>query len=51
MFFVSKIFNLDETGLFYRLMPDKTFKFTVENCGGGKLLKDRIPVMVAALEV
>ncbi|XP_065157210.1 tigger transposable element-derived protein 4-like [Atheta coriaria] len=42
------IFNADETGLFYKLMPNKTLKFNCENCSGGKLSKDRITVMVAA---
>lgn len=41
----DEIFNADETGLFYKLMPDKTLKFKDENCSGGKLSKD---VMVAA---
>ncbi|CAB3246373.1 unnamed protein product [Arctia plantaginis] len=44
----DEIFNADETGLFYKLMPDKTLKFKGENCSGGKLSKDRITVMVAA---
>ncbi|XP_065163398.1 tigger transposable element-derived protein 4-like [Atheta coriaria] len=42
------IFNADETGLFYKLMPNETLKFIGENCSGGKLLEDRITVMVAA---
>jgi len=42
------IFNADETGLFYKLTPDKTLKFRGEKCSGGKLSKDRITVMVAA---
>lgn len=44
----DEIFNADETGLFYKLMPDRTLKFKGENCSGGKLSKDRITVMVAA---
>lgn len=44
----DEIFNADETGLFYKLMPDKTLKFKGDNCSGGKLSKDRITVMVAA---
>lgn len=44
----DEIFNADETGLFYKLMPDKTLKFKGEKCSGGKLSKDRITVMVAA---
>ncbi|XP_037303439.1 tigger transposable element-derived protein 4-like [Manduca sexta] len=43
----DEIFNADETGLFYKLMPDKTLKFKGENCSGGKLSKYRITVMVA----
>ncbi|XP_026471616.1 tigger transposable element-derived protein 4-like [Ctenocephalides felis] len=42
------IFNADETGLFYKLMPERTLKFKGENCSGGKLSKDRITLMVAA---
>lgn len=44
----DEIFNADETGLFYKLTPDKTLKFRGEKCSGGKLSKDRITVMVAA---
>ncbi|XP_026462657.1 tigger transposable element-derived protein 4-like, partial [Ctenocephalides felis] len=42
------IFNADETGLFYKLMPERTLKFKGENCSGGKLTKDRITLVVAA---
>ncbi|XP_063896995.1 tigger transposable element-derived protein 4-like [Helicoverpa armigera] len=44
----DEIFNADETGLFYKLTPDKTLKFRGEKCKGGKLSKERITVMVAA---
>lgn len=44
----ENIFNADETGLFYKLTPDKTLRFTGESCSGGKLSKDRITVLVAA---
>lgn len=44
----EEIFNADETGLFYKLTPDKTLKFKGEKCSGGKLSKERITVMVAA---
>ena len=30
------IFNGDEAGIFYKLTPDKTFKFKNEKCVGGK---------------
>lgn len=42
------IFNTDETGLFFRMMPDKTMKFKGEKCVGGKLSKERLTVLVAA---
>lgn len=42
------IFNADETGLFYKLTPNKTLKFKSEKCIGGKLSKERITVLVAA---
>lgn len=42
------IFNADETGLFYKLTPDKTLRFKGETCSGGKMSKERITVLVAA---
>lgn len=33
---------MDESGLFYKMMPDKTLKFKGEKCTGGKMSKDRI---------
>lgn len=42
------IFNADETGLFFKLTPDRTLKFKSEKCIGGKLSKERITVLVAA---
>ena len=44
----ADIFNFDETGLFYQLMPDKTLKFKNETCSGGKLSKQRITFLVGA---
>lgn len=44
----NDIFNADETGLFYKLTPDKTLKFKGESCAGGKMSKARITVFVAA---
>ncbi|GBP89083.1 Tigger transposable element-derived protein 4 [Eumeta japonica] len=44
----EEIFNADETGLFYNLIPDKTLKFKGEECKGGKLSKTRITLLVAA---
>ena len=36
------IFNMDETGYFYRTFPDKTLEVKAKSCKGGKLSKDRI---------
>lgn len=41
------IFNTDETGLFYKCLPDRTLTFKDEKCHGGKLSKDRITVLLA----
>ena len=30
------VFNIDETGLFFRCLPDKTFTFQDEKCSGAK---------------
>lgn len=42
------IFNGDETGLFYKMTPDRTLKFKGENCVGGKQSKLRYTVWVCA---
>ena len=39
------IFNCDESGLFYKLLPNKTLSFKGQKCAGGKLSKDRITVL------
>ncbi|XP_031340904.1 tigger transposable element-derived protein 4-like [Photinus pyralis] len=44
----NDVFNADETGLFFKLTPDKTLKFRGEKCVGGKLSKERITVLVCA---
>lgn len=44
----NDIFNADETGLFYKMTPNKTHKFKKEKCVGGKQAKDRITVLVCA---
>lgn len=44
----SQIWNADETGLFFKLAPDRSLKFKGEKCIGGKLSKDRITVLVAS---
>ena len=40
--------NADETGLFYKLRPDRTLAFKGEKCSGGKKAKDRLTVLVGA---
>lgn len=42
------IFNADETGLFFKALPDKTLAPKGEACKGGKLAKERITVMLAS---
>lgn len=40
------IFNADETGLFFNVLPCKTFSFKGEACHGGKLSKVRLTVLL-----
>uniref|UniRef100_A0A8C4SC05 HTH CENPB-type domain-containing protein n=1 Tax=Erpetoichthys calabaricus TaxID=27687 RepID=A0A8C4SC05_ERPCA len=40
------VFNADETGLFYRCLPNKTLSFKGQSCSGGKLSKEQITVLV-----
>jgi len=40
------IFNADETGLFYKCLPNKTLKYKGETCSGGKLSKERLSVLL-----
>lgn len=42
------IFNADETGLFYKLMPEKTLQLKGEKCSVGKRSKDRLTLFVAS---
>lgn len=39
------IYNADETGLFYKCLPDKTLCFKGEKCFGGKQSKERLTVL------
>jgi len=39
--------NADETGQFYKCLPDRTLTFKNKNCHGGKISKKRITVMFA----
>lgn len=42
------IFNMDECGLFFNLLPDKTYTYAGENCHGGKGSKERLTILVGA---
>ena len=42
------VFNADETGLFWKCLPDKTLSLKGEKCSGGKKNKGRITVLVCA---
>ena len=42
------IFNLDETGLFWEALPERTMAFRGHRCSGGKKSKNRITVLVGA---
>lgn len=44
----EEIYNADETGLFFNMMPNQTLKFKGEKCSGGKMNKTRITVLVTA---
>jgi len=41
----ADIFNTDESGLYYRAMPDSTLTFHKDNVAGGKKSKDRLTVL------
>jgi len=40
------VFNMDETGVFYKMLPDRTLCFRDEKCHGGKRAKDRLTAAV-----
>ncbi|XP_045520537.1 tigger transposable element-derived protein 4-like [Pieris brassicae] len=42
------IFNADEFGLFFKLMPDKSYVFKGETCHGGIVSKERLTVLSCA---
>ncbi|GFX24046.1 tigger transposable element-derived protein 4 [Trichonephila clavipes] len=41
------IFNTDETGLFFKCLPEKTFTFKKEKCHVGKHSKERLTILLA----
>jgi hypothetical protein len=42
------VYNCDETGLFFRGLPDKTLAERGEQCKGGKLAKQRVTILFTA---
>ncbi|GFU71750.1 transposable element Tc1 transposase [Trichonephila clavipes] len=40
------IFNSDETGFFFKCLPEKTFTFKKEKCHGGKHSKERLTILL-----
>ncbi|GFV58354.1 tigger transposable element-derived protein 6 [Trichonephila clavipes] len=42
------IFNTDETGLFFKCLPEKTFIIKKEKCHGGKHSKVRLTILLTA---
>lgn len=44
----SSIFNADETGLYFRALPENTYMFKRENIKGAKISKERITLLCCA---
>ncbi|XP_064464657.1 tigger transposable element-derived protein 6-like [Ornithodoros turicata] len=44
----AEIFNADETGLFWQMLPNKTLDICGSTCHGGKLSKVRVTILLAA---
>lgn len=44
----SDIYNADETGLFYEMLPSTTLDFRGQRCHGGKHSKKRVTVLLCA---
>ena len=40
------VFNCDESGLFWRLLPDRTLAFKSDKCSGGKKSKERVTFLL-----
>ena len=39
------VFNADDTGLYWSLLPDKTHSVAGETCSGGKKSKERVTIL------
>lgn len=42
------VYNADETGLFFKCLPNKTFAFKDDQCKNGKHSKERLTIMFCA---
>ncbi|CAF1622589.1 unnamed protein product [Adineta ricciae] len=42
------VYNCDETGLYYKMMPDRSLVVNKEDCVGGKKSKERFTVLLCA---
>ena len=42
------IFNMDESGIFFKTSSDKLFYIKGQKCGGGKKSKERITISLCA---
>lgn len=45
---IKDIYNADETGLFFKALPDKTMTLKGEKCTGGKKAKQRLTILCCA---
>ena len=48
LFQLKHIFNMDEAGLFWKLLPDTTHTFKDRRCVGGKKSKERITILIGS---
>lgn len=44
----EEIYNADETGLFYKCLPNKTLEFRNKPCYSGKQSKERLTVLLVS---
>ena len=48
LFHEKDIFNTDEAGLFWKLLPDTTHTFKYRRCVGGRKSKERITILIGS---
>lgn len=42
----DEIYNADESGLFFKVLPDRTLSRKGKRCTGGKLSKERVTILL-----